>query len=86
MVVSCICVVVYICGRVVYMCGSVIDFTFFYDFSIDFRTVPTLWYKLFFNFILLAKKTGHQKYCDINYSRRVVNEMWILKHSNELPK
>jgi hypothetical protein len=34
--------------------------------------------------ILSAVKTGLQNYCDTSYSRGGVNQMWILKNSNDL--
>jgi hypothetical protein len=34
--------------------------------------------------ILSAVKTGLQSYCDTNYSRGGVNQMWILKNSKDL--
>ena len=34
--------------------------------------------------ILTAVKRGLQKYCDIAYARRGVNQIWILKNSKEL--
>ena len=34
--------------------------------------------------ILSAVKTGLQSYCDTSYSRGGVNQMWILKNSNDL--
>ena len=37
-------------------------------------------------YILSAVKTGLQSYCDTSYSRRGVNQMWILKNSKDLPE
>jgi hypothetical protein len=34
--------------------------------------------------ILLAVKTGFPSYCDTSYSRGGVNQMWILKNSNDM--
>ena len=34
--------------------------------------------------ILSAVKTGLQSYCNTSYSRGSVNQMWILKNSNDL--
>ena len=39
---------------VMYMCVSGIDFSSFYEFLLDFGTVPTAWYFLFFMLLLLV--------------------------------
>ena len=35
-----------------YLCAKDIDFVSFYEFRLNFRIVPTVWYFLFFHFIM----------------------------------
>jgi hypothetical protein len=36
------------------------------------------------NMYSIGGQNGHQSYCDTNYSRGGVNQMWILKKSKDL--
>ena len=73
--------------------GSLITLLDSYITQVSFQTALYCWvcqmlYKKplskLLTCILSAVKTGLQSYCDTNYSRGCVNQMWILKNSKDL--
>ena len=81
-----------------HLCVGSINFTPFYDISIDFETVPTAWY--FFIFILLHYLQKQSYYVNnitlkktvflyniftYNYKQYNITADWALKLQNVIP-